>query len=181
MGTRKQRRREDGPQSQGFTELEKVLRGYFKVPRRPPALSHIQQHLVHLPLLGTRPPAPRCATGGQRGKCVSDARDSSAERRGCARVYMTATPRAENEALKTTLRSPEAPKAAPTHLNVATWALRLANRWSTARNAFCACATSRMQALPRSRACSTLLTRCHLPSVMLRLCVACLGFRVAVA
>ena len=55
---------------------------------------------------------PACAKmrhgGGQRGKCVSDARDSSAERRGYARAYMTATPRAENEALKTTLRSPEA-------------------------------------------------------------------------
>jgi hypothetical protein len=108
VGTRKQRRREDGPQSQGFTELEKVLRGYFKVPRRPPALSHIQQHLVHLPLLGTRPPAPRCATGGQRGKCVSDARDSSAERRGYTRVYTTATPRDETKARNTTLRSPEA-------------------------------------------------------------------------
>ena len=95
-------------QSQGFTELEKVLRGYFKVPRRPPALSHIQQHLVHLPLLGTRPPAPRCATGGQRGKCVSDARDSSAERRGYTRVYTTATPRDETKARNTTLRSPEA-------------------------------------------------------------------------
>ena len=50
----------------------------------------------------------------------------------------------------------------------------MANRWSTARNTFCACATSRMQALPRSRACSTLSTRCHLPSLMLCLYVACL-------
>ena len=100
-----ERRRATEPR---MTELKKVLRGYFKVPRRPPALSHIQQHLVHLPLLGTRPPAPRCATGGQRGKCVSDARDSAAERRGYTRVYTTATPRDETKARNTTLRSPEA-------------------------------------------------------------------------